>query len=297
MRSSNYWMFNLVTTFNKMLNVYVVKPTRIDFNKMRDGEKTLLESFQGKIVSNKALPQIKLRTKPKSLDVTIPQTIVAKFSHILGVHNERAKELYELGARNLDSLLKNHKKYKLSLTELNGCIYFDQLITPITDENERRWGEHFHKSFLKLNCHVVSSNVWSRPNGIHSRMEVMICVTSECSVLMDEYLEIVKGGLPDGGDSVFERYVDHDSDSSLCRIRAIYSFTLEECFILDITIYRPEFHPYPLLRCLRETYESTGYHLSDFGIDGPNGPLSGRELFGRDNLLSKEEIDQVIQRK
>lgn len=251
----------------------------------------------------KTLPSIKLGKAAKSINVTFPHNIVNRFSHILGVDSKRAQELYDLGARTIDDLIKSSERYNLNRIEKNGCLYFDDLLKEITSQEQEEWSKIIQTYINKIDYHIINSTAESRPSGIHSRMESTVCVVGPCLQIMTRLLDSIQEYIPEGADSVFESFNDEiNGICSISRVRTICNMRspnlvnkpcADKSFILDLTVYMPEYHPLPILRHLKDQMPK-GYTLTDTGLFGPDGEkVVCRHLLGRDNPCSIDEIEIV----
>lgn len=288
-------MYNIYIFFVKMLKIHIEEPTKLDFNKMKNMSKTEMNNcMKGKIVSNIKAPSIKLK-KTTSLQLVKPQITINRFTHILGVDKETANEYYNRGARSIEELVKDCKKYELNLIQLNGCLYFNDLITPITQEEESLWIEFMKKNINVIDEPILSTIVQSRPNGIHSRIEVMLCVTNNCLQIMSGIFDRMgrENSVPNGMESLFEIYNDNVENCSISRIKSVCCIDNKH-IIFDITIYLPQHHPFPLLREYRPELIDSGYDLKDTGLFKDDKKILFRDMLGRDNPANINEIREFI---
>lgn len=240
-----------------------------------------------------ALPAVRIKTSVQTLNQTLPKSIITRFTHILGVNESKAKSLFEAGARTIDDLIKNPILYDLNKIQKNGAKHFADLLAPIKDEEEAIWRSILIKPILKFNCTVLLNIIESRPSGIHSRIEVIVCTTGSCPKLMRTYLEHIIDFIPNKQDSVFESLVNPDL---IARNRLIINSPENnlKAVILDVTIYNPALHPFPFMRELKEEIPE-GYKLSDLGLfDKNNRQINGRMILGFDNPRNLEEILSLI---
>lgn len=218
-------------------------------------------------------------------------------------------QLYEAGARTIDDLVKHPDKYGLNLIERNGAIHFEDLLNPITVNEEGSWRALFQEKVLELPHIILNNHIESRESGIHSRMEVTICLIGPYLDIMAEFLNKINQFIPDGMDSVFETFNDYNEVSGTCHIaraRVICSLPSPErtgrprknkSVIVDLTFYSPIFHPFPILRHLKE-FITPPFILNDFGLFGEDGiKLNGRKVLGRDNPHSLEEIEMICRKE
>ena len=281
-----------------MLQLHVNQPTTLDLNALRDKAITVNDAFKGKIVTMNTLPPIKLKKSATSLHVTKPRTIVSRFTHILGVNQDTAEEMYRQGARTVDELIKDYKKYNITSTQMNGCLYFNDLLTPITDIEEDEWKGYLSSIIVALDedIRISSCHVKSRPNGIHSRIEFLLCVDGNCLDTMMQLFTLMESHIPDGMRSIFESHNDNKEDGkcTISRIKSI-AVLMDKHIILDVTVYHNRHHPYPLLRDMRMEVEERGWMIDDEGLYNETGKrVSFRPLYGRDNAQSTEEVINIM---
>lgn len=285
-----------------MLDIFITEDKKIDILSIKNKEKSFEDIFFGKIVNmnNIPLPPLKLKNSSKITNI-IPQNIIRRFSNILGVNDARATELFKLGARSIEDLVENYKQYKLNRRELNGCLYFNNLLTEITKQDELDW-THFLTNFIfLLDTHIISSYITSRPDGIHSRIETLICVTGNCSECMDDLVDSLIDHFPYDPDmNILEIDSDGKANGKHSRIKCVLKNEVngvDKIAINDITVYSIIYHPFPLLREYRSDIEELGYALNDKGFyDKCGNLLSLRTFIGRDNPSSIDDIKDYIEK-
>lgn len=286
-----------------MLDIYVTENKNLNLISVKNGKETLDNLFYGKMHNASGIPIAPIRLKgANSVTTIIPQNIIRKFSEILGTTRERATNFFKNGARTIEDLVSHSGKYDLTRKELNGCLHYNDLLTPIDGDEEDEWTKFFLDVVDKLDGHIVSSSISSRPDGNHSRMEVLLCMDSvDCLDTMNEFIGGIIDFFPEGLDvNLFENSSDKngEEDSSFCRYCRVKGVVKRSrAIICDVTIYTVTLHPYPRLREHKFSVGEMGYTLRDDGLFGNSGKrVSFRKLTGRDNPSDIEDIVEYIEK-
>lgn len=300
-----------------MIDACVVVPSKIDGTKLKslnNEDRTKVLSGHLKSDSN---PLLEIPTTKRSIVSVRPKAIINNFSNIMGVTPEQAKDYYNLGARSVEELERNHRRFKLNATQLLGCKYYNNILTPITEIEEIYWKNFIYERVNTLPYHIFDSNIQSRPMGIHSRIEVCICVTGvSSSVAMSALFDHFGPTIMSDTMHMYEIYnYPHDDESpkELTRIKTMGNIhdmimesgletanVIDRKVLIDITIYQPQFYPYPSFRQNRSEWESLGYIVTDVGLmvldeDGTSmNKANFRDCLGRDNPSNIEEIKELI---
>jgi hypothetical protein len=275
-----------------MLELYISYPTKVDFKSLRGLSRSDISSkLRGVIIngSKKQLPPpMSIKTNIVTLRDIKPTIIISEFSKILGVSRDRAIELYEKGARSVDQLKRDAKKYDLNIIQMNGCVYYDDLLYPITESENLDWIDRFSALFLKIEYPVLSSITQSRPNGAHSRMEVLLCIYHlQISSTTQFIIDNMSSHIPPNDISIMEV----SNTEHLSRVKCIIKSPItDKHMILDLSVYSPVIHPYPLLRDQKIILCEKGYDLTDYGVIKDDVKINYRSVLGRDNASCYEEI-------
>jgi len=282
-----------------MLDIYVTENKNLNLILVKNGKETLDNLFYGKMHNALGIPVAPIRLKgANSVTTIIPQNIIRKFCEILGTTRERATEFFKNGARTVDDLITYASKHNLTRKELNGCLHYDDLLAPIDNVEEEDWTKFFLNVVDKLEGHIVSSSINSRPDGNHSRMEVLLCMDSvDCLDTMNEFIGGIIDFFPEGLDvNLFEN--SSSGDSSACRYCRVKGIVRRgRAIICDVTIYTITFHPYPRLREHKFEIGEMGYTLRDDGLFDKSGKkISFRRLTGRDNPSDIDDIVEYIEK-
>lgn len=274
-----------------MLELYISYPLKIDFKDLRGkSRKYIDEKLKGKVTGkedNSLPPPLKFIPPCVSLKDMKPIMIINQLNKILGVSEENAKKFYDMGVRSVEQLRKSCRKFDLNYIQLNGCCYYDDLICPISEEEEESWRDFFMDVIQELKFPVLSTVVRSRPNGIHSRLETFICIfdkdiKNSAQVIVDH----ISPHIPNN-----EAIMEAINRENYVRFKCIiYNNAFEKHIILDITIYDPSIHPYPILRDISGDLSKLGYELRDDSVWKDGNKLNYRKVLGRDNASSVEEI-------
>jgi len=264
---------------------------QIDFASLRGANrKTICDRLRGEVMivnDDKLPPPLKIKKSAVSLKDLKPSIIVNQLKKVLGISKEDADIFYSRGARSVDQLCKFADKFDLNVTQLNGCLYYDDLMMPIVEDEELKLEKQFLEAANDIKSPLLSTVIRSRPNGIHSRLEVLICVyKNECVECMQQIIDFISPYIPNE-----MAMIEINNNNSYSRVKCIIlSESAEKHIILDLTIYQPDIHPYPVLRDIAEELLETGYILEDDGVWKNGQKLSYRKMLGRDNASSYEEI-------
>lgn len=278
-----------------MLEIHVSYPKHVDFNSLKKlSEKDIYKELGGKVMSTTSLPPpILLRRKVESLHDIKPSVVIKQFTKILGVDDTLAARFYTIGARTIEELVKDPRKYSLNVTQLNGCLYYEDLLYPVSVAEEAMWVGMYTHIIDDVRDTILSTVVQSRPNGYHARIEVLICViTDNILSVMQQVIDSLTPYIPDMKASIMEVSNTPIGDRNMMtRVKCITQTPgSKKHNIQDITIYSPVFHPYPLLRTDKGEASAAGYDLKDDGVWKDGKPVSFRKRYGRDNAMSLEEI-------